>query len=57
MATQIINLGSIRFIWKGDWLNTTEYKLNDVVRYNNIVWIYTNEIPSTDFLTVSIEVS
>jgi hypothetical protein len=47
MATQIINLGSIRFIWKGDWLNTTEYKLNDVVRYNNIVWIYTNEIPST----------
>jgi hypothetical protein len=47
MATQIINLGSIRFIWKGDWLNTTEYKLNDVVRYNNIVWIYTNEVPST----------
>ena len=47
MATQIINLGSIRFIWKGDWLNTTEYKLNDVVRYNNIVWIYTNELPST----------
>jgi len=47
MATQIINLGSIRFIWKGDWLNTTEYKLNDVVRYNNIVWVYTNEIPST----------
>jgi hypothetical protein len=47
MATQIINLGSIRFIWKGDWSNTTEYKLNDVVRYNNIVWIYTNEIPST----------
>jgi hypothetical protein len=47
MATQIINLGSIRFIWKGDWSNTTQYKLNDVVRYNNIVWIYTNEVPST----------
>lgn len=47
MATQIINLGTIRFIWKGDWSNTTEYKLNDVVRYNNIVWIYTNELPST----------
>ena len=47
MATQIINLGSIRFIWKGDWSNATQYKLNDVVRYNNIVWIYTNEVPST----------
>jgi hypothetical protein len=47
MATQIINLGSIRFIWKGDWDDTVEYKLNDVVRYNNIVWIYTNELPST----------
>ena len=47
MATQIINLGSIRFIWKGDWSNSAEYKLNDVVRYNNIVWIYTNEVPST----------
>ena len=47
MAAQIINLGTIRFIWKGDWSNTTEYKLNDVVRYNNIVWIYTNELPST----------
>jgi hypothetical protein len=47
MATQIINLGSIRFIWKGDWDDAVEYKLNDVVRYNNIVWIYTNELPST----------
>jgi len=47
MATQIINLGSIRFIWKGDWDDEVEYKLNDVVRYNNIVWIYTNELPST----------
>lgn len=47
MAAQIINLGTIRFIWKGDWSNTTQYKLNDVVRYNNIVWIYTNELPST----------
>ena len=47
MATQIINLGSIRFIWKGDWDTEVEYKLNDVVRYQNIVWIYTNEVPST----------
>ena len=47
MATQIINLGTIRFIWKGEFSLATEYKLNDVVRYNNIVWIYTNEVPST----------
>jgi len=47
MATQIINLGTIRFIWKGEWDIDAEYKLNDVVRYQNIVWIYTNEVPST----------
>jgi hypothetical protein len=47
MATQIINLGTIRFIWKGEWNVEAEYKLNDIVRYQNIVWIYTNEVPST----------
>jgi len=48
MATQLIDLGNIRFIWKGDWVITNTYELNDVVRYNNIVWIYINQIPAAD---------
>jgi hypothetical protein len=48
MATQLIDLGNIRFIWKGDWDLNDTYELNDVVRYNNIVWVYINQIPSSD---------
>jgi len=46
MATQLIDLGNIRFIWKGDWVQANTYELNDVVRYNNIVWVYINQIPA-----------
>jgi hypothetical protein len=46
MATQLIDLGNIRFIWKGEHVQANTYELNDVVRYNNIVWIYTNQIPA-----------
>jgi hypothetical protein len=48
MATQLIDLGNIRFIWKGDWVQANTYELNDVVRYNNIVWVYTNPIPAAN---------
>jgi hypothetical protein len=48
MATQLIDLGNIRFIWKGDWVQANTYELNDVVRYNNIVWVYINQIPSAN---------
>ena len=47
MATQLIDLGNLRFIWKGNWVIGNTYELNDTVRYNNIVWIYTNPVPST----------
>jgi hypothetical protein len=47
MATQIIDLGQIRFVWQGEWLNTTEYELNDVVRYGGNIYLYTSELPST----------
>jgi len=50
MATQLIDLGNIRFIWKGDWVQANTYELNDVVRYNNIVWVYTNPVPATNQL-------
>ena len=46
MATQLIDLGNIRFIWKGEHVQANTYELNDVVRYNNIVWIYTNPLPA-----------
>lgn len=48
MATQLIDLGNIRFIWKGDHVQTDTYELNDVVRYNNIVWIYINPVPAAN---------
>ena len=48
MATQLIDLGNIRFIWKGDHDQTDTYELNDVVRYNNIVWVYINPVPAAN---------
>jgi len=48
MATQLIDLGNIRFIWKGDHVQANTYELNDVVRYNNIVWVYTNQLPAAN---------
>ena len=48
MATQLIDLGNIRFIWKGDHDPTDTYELNDVVRYNNIVWVYINPVPAAN---------
>jgi len=48
MATQLIDLGNIRFIWKGDHVPSNTYELNDVVRYNNIVWVYINQIPAAN---------
>ncbi len=48
MATQLIDLGNLRFIWKGEHVQANTYELNDVVRYNNIVWVYTNPIPAAN---------
>ena len=50
MATQLIDLGNLRFIWKGDWVQANTYELNDVVRYNNIVWVFINPIPAANSL-------
>jgi hypothetical protein len=53
MATQLIDLGNLRFIWKGDWVQANTYELNDVVRYNNIVWVYINPVPAANILITS----
>ena len=39
--TQIIDLGKLRFSFAGEWLNTTVYESNDVVRYGGNVYVYT----------------
>ena len=48
MATQLIDFGNLRFIWKGDHDPTDTYELNDTVRYNNIVWVYINPTPAAN---------
>ena len=48
MATQLIDLGNLRFIWKGDHVQANTYELNDTVRYNNIVWVYINPVPAAN---------
>jgi hypothetical protein len=53
MATQLIDLGNIRFIWKGAWVQANTYELNDVVRYNNIVWVYINPVPASNTLVTN----
>lgn len=48
MATQIIDLGSLRFVFQGAYSSSTEYQLNDVVKSNNKLYVYINEVPSTN---------
>lgn len=38
----IIDLGKIRFQFRGDYVNTTQYEYNDVVRYGGDVYVFIN---------------
>ena len=38
----IIDLGKIRFQFRGEYLNTTQYEYNDVVRFGGDVFVYIN---------------
>lgn len=38
----IIDLGKIRFQFRGEYVNTTQYEYNDVVRYGGDVYVFTN---------------
>jgi hypothetical protein len=51
MATQIIDLGKIRWSWQGDWSSATEYELNDVVKHGGNLYIYISETPATNVAT------
>jgi hypothetical protein len=42
MSAQIFNLGKLRFYFKGAYSGATTYQVNDVVKYNNDVYVYVN---------------
>jgi hypothetical protein len=44
---QLIDLGKIRFDYKGAYSASTQYELNDVVKENNNVYVYTNGAATT----------
>jgi hypothetical protein len=39
--SQIIDLGKLRFHFAGDWVSSTTYEANDVVKYGGNVYVYT----------------
>jgi len=39
--TQLIDLGKLRFHFAGDWLQSTTYESNDIVKYGGNVYVYT----------------
>jgi hypothetical protein len=48
--TQIIDLGKLRFHWADAWNSSTEYELNDVVKYGGNAYVYTNAVATTSNL-------
>jgi len=45
--TQIIDLGKLRFHWADSYNGSTEYELNDVVKYGGNAYVYTNAVATT----------
>jgi hypothetical protein len=43
----LIDLGKLRFHWADTWSSSTEYELNDVVKYGGNAYVYTNAVAST----------
>jgi hypothetical protein len=48
--TQIIDLGKLRFHWADTYNTSTEYELNDVVKYGGNAYVYTNAVATTNNL-------
>lgn len=40
-----INLSSLKFTWRGQWLTATLYKKNDIVQFNNAAYLCLQDIP------------
>ena len=43
-----INLGKIRFNWRGDWSSLGLYTANDIVRYNGDIYVLTDNVNGVD---------
>jgi hypothetical protein len=35
----VINLGNLKFTWKGEWAQSTEYNKDDIVKYGPSVYV------------------
>ena len=46
----LIDLGKLRFYWADTWNSSTEYELNDVVKYGGNAYVYTNALATTGYL-------
>ena len=44
-----INLGRVKFSFQGDWNNDTNYRKDDVVWFDNSLWICTNPYLSNGY--------
>jgi cytoskeletal protein CcmA (bactofilin family) len=44
---QIIDLGKLRFVFKGTYSGSTAYELNDVVRYGGNLYVYKNVLEAS----------
>jgi hypothetical protein len=48
---QILDLGKIRFQYKGNWSASTEYQFNDVVTYKGVAYCYISTAKTTGTVT------
>jgi hypothetical protein len=53
--TQLIDLGKLRFHFAGDWLSSTTYETNDIVKYGGNVYVYTNPVKTMGNLPTDIQ--
>lgn len=45
---QIIDLGRVRFAFKGNYSASTTYELNDVIKYGGSSYVYVNNVPASN---------
>ena len=43
----VINLGNLKFTWKGEWAQSTAYNKDDIVKYGPSVWVCVDAHTST----------
>jgi hypothetical protein len=51
--SQLIDLGKLRFHFAGEWVNSTTYESNDIVKYGGNVYVYTYALKTSGNLPTS----